>query len=51
MLIGSTLGISTSNGLRRGGWQPARAGWLVETRNPLTSAQLAQARKSPPTPA
>ena len=35
----------TSNGLRRGGWQPARAGWLVETRNPLTSAQLAQARQ------
>lgn len=35
----------TSEGLRRGGWQPARAGWLVEARNPPTSAQLAQARQ------
>ena len=35
----------TTNGLRRGGWQPARAGWLVEARNPPTSAQLAQARQ------
>ncbi|HEU4396815.1 MAG TPA: ABC transporter permease [Actinomycetota bacterium] len=35
----------TTNGLRREGWQPARAGWLVEARNPPTSAQLAQARQ------
>ena len=35
----------TTNGLRRGGWQPERAGWLVEARNPPTSAQLAQARR------
>jgi putative ABC transport system permease protein len=35
----------TINGLRRGGWQPARAGWLVETRRPPTGAQLAQARQ------
>jgi len=35
----------TTNGLRRGGWQPARAGWLVEARSPPTSEQLAQARQ------
>jgi putative ABC transport system permease protein len=35
----------TTHGLRRGGWQTARAGWLVEARNPLTSAQRAQARR------
>jgi putative ABC transport system permease protein len=41
----------TTNGLRRGGWRPARAGWLVEARNPPTSAQLAEARAgSRPTP-
>jgi putative ABC transport system permease protein len=31
--------------LRRGGWKPARAGWLVETDRPLASAQLATARQ------
>jgi len=35
----------TPNGLRRHGWKPARAGWLVETGRPLTSAQLARARE------
>jgi putative ABC transport system permease protein len=35
----------TPEGLRRGGWQPAPAGWLVETRRPPTSAQLTQARQ------
>jgi putative ABC transport system permease protein len=35
----------TPEGLRRGGWQPARAGWLVEARTPPTGAQLAQARQ------
>jgi len=35
----------TTDGLRRGGWQPAPAGWLVEARTPPTSAQLAQARQ------
>ena len=35
----------TTAGLRRGGWQPARVGWLVEARTPLTSDQLAQARQ------
>jgi putative ABC transport system permease protein len=35
----------TTNGLRRGGWRPAPAGWLVEARTPPTSAQLAQARE------
>jgi putative ABC transport system permease protein len=35
----------TTNGLRRGGWQPAPVGWLVEARTPPTSAQLAQARQ------
>jgi putative ABC transport system permease protein len=35
----------TTNGLRRGGWRPAPAGWLVEARNPPSGAQLAQARQ------
>jgi putative ABC transport system permease protein len=35
----------TTDGLRRRGWQPARAGWLVVTRDPPTGAQLAQARQ------
>ena len=35
----------TTDGLRRRGWQPAPAGWLVEAPNPPTSAQLAQARQ------
>jgi putative ABC transport system permease protein len=35
----------TTNGLRRGRWQPAPAGWLVQARTPPTSAQLAQARQ------
>jgi putative ABC transport system permease protein len=35
----------TAEGLRRGGWRPARAGWLVEARGPLTGAQVAQARR------
>ena len=39
------VSLLTTDGLRRGGWQPARAGWLVETRDPPTGAQLAQARQ------
>jgi putative ABC transport system permease protein len=35
----------TPEGLRRGGWQPARAGWLVKVRTPPTGAQLVQARQ------
>jgi putative ABC transport system permease protein len=35
----------TGNGLRRHGWQPRPAGWLVEARAPLTSAQVARARQ------
>ena len=31
-------------GLRRGGWEAVRAGWLVEAATPLTGTQLAQAR-------
>jgi len=34
----------TPDGLRGHGWQPARAGWLVDASRPLTSAQLAAAR-------
>jgi putative ABC transport system permease protein len=34
----------TQGGLRRGGWRPVRAGWLVEASGPLTSAQVAAAR-------
>jgi putative ABC transport system permease protein len=35
----------TPAALRRGGWKPARAGWLVETDRPLTSTQLTTARQ------
>jgi putative ABC transport system permease protein len=35
----------TTSGLRRGGWRPTPAGWLVEARTPPSSAQLAQARR------
>jgi putative ABC transport system permease protein len=31
-------------GLRRAGWQPRRAGWLIELGQPLTGAPLAAAR-------
>ena len=34
----------TATGLSRGGWQPAPAGWLVESARPLTSAQRLAAR-------
>jgi putative ABC transport system permease protein len=34
----------TLNGLRRHGWKQIPAGWLVESRRPLTSAQIADAR-------
>jgi putative ABC transport system permease protein len=34
----------TPAGLRRAGWQPRRAGWLIETGQPLTGGQLAAAR-------
>jgi putative ABC transport system permease protein len=35
----------TGNGLRRHGWQPRPAGWLVEARTPLTGAQVAKAHQ------
>jgi putative ABC transport system permease protein len=35
----------TPDSLRRHGWEPARAGWLVESGAPLTSSQLATARR------
>jgi putative ABC transport system permease protein len=34
----------TANGLHRRGWQQVPAGWLVESRRPLTSEQIAAAR-------
>jgi putative ABC transport system permease protein len=34
----------TPNGLRRHGWKQAAAGWLVESRRPLTGDQIAAAR-------
>jgi putative ABC transport system permease protein len=34
----------TLNGLRRHGWKQIPAGWLVESRTPLTSDQIADAR-------
>ena len=35
----------TSVGLRRHGWRPSPAGWLLEARTSLTSAQVARARQ------
>jgi putative ABC transport system permease protein len=35
----------TGEGLRRHGWQPRPAGWLVEAHAPLTGAQVARARQ------
>lgn len=35
----------TPDGLRRRGWKPTPSGWLVETSRPLTSQQVADARK------
>jgi putative ABC transport system permease protein len=35
----------TLNGLRRHGWKQVAAGWLVESRQPLTSDQIAAARE------
>jgi putative ABC transport system permease protein len=40
----SPISFITSSGLRRAGWQPRRAGWLIELRQPLTGAQHAAAR-------
>jgi putative ABC transport system permease protein len=34
----------TERGLEEGGWTAAPAGWLIETREPFTDAQLAAAR-------
>jgi putative ABC transport system permease protein len=34
----------TLGGLRRHGWKPVPSGWLVESRRPLTSEQIAAAR-------
>ena len=34
----------TTDGLRRYGWAPARAGWLVESARPLTDKQLTAGR-------
>jgi putative ABC transport system permease protein len=35
----------TVDGLRRHGWKPVTAGWLVESSRPLTSDQIADARE------
>jgi putative ABC transport system permease protein len=51
-LYGSAMGMSarnvafiTPNGLRRHGWKQIPGGWLVESRRPLTSDQIARARE------
>jgi putative ABC transport system permease protein len=46
-LFGSTKGpmFITPDGLRRRGWHRIAGGWLVESRPPLTSAQIAGARE------
>ena len=50
-LFGSAMGLSARNvafitpgGLRRHGWKQIPGGWLVESRRPLTSNQIADAR-------
>ena len=50
-LFGSAFGATkppmfiTLDGLRRRGWQQISAGWLVESSRPLTSDQIADARR------
>jgi putative ABC transport system permease protein len=51
-LFGSAFGIAarkvafiTPNGLRRHGWKQIPGGWLVESRRPLTTDQIAEARE------
>jgi putative ABC transport system permease protein len=51
-LLGSAMGLPaqklafiTPDGLRRHGWKQTPAGWLVESRRPLTSDQIANARQ------
>lgn len=39
------VGLITPNGLRRHGWRQMPAGWLVESKRFLTSAQIATARQ------
>jgi len=39
------LALITLDGLRRHGWKQTPAGWLVESKTPLTSDQIATARK------
>jgi putative ABC transport system permease protein len=41
---GRTVTFITLGGLRRLGWKQIPAGWLVESRKPLTSDQIADAR-------
>ena len=38
------MSLVTENAMRRHGWIPARAGWLVESSRPLTKEQVASAR-------
>jgi putative ABC transport system permease protein len=40
----SKLAFITPDGLRRHGWEQVPAGWLVQSRRPLTSGQTADAR-------
>ena len=51
-LFGSAMGMNaryvafiTANGLRRLGWTQIPGGWLVESKRPLTSDQIAEARE------
>jgi putative ABC transport system permease protein len=39
------VGFITRNGLQRHGWKQIPAGWLVESKRPLTSEQIAAARR------
>jgi putative ABC transport system permease protein len=44
VMPGRSVTFITPGGLRRLGWQQIPAGWMVETRKPLTSDQIADAR-------
>jgi putative ABC transport system permease protein len=45
VMPGRSVAFITVDGLRRRGWKQVPAGWLVESRRPLTSDQIADARE------
>jgi putative ABC transport system permease protein len=45
VMPGRSVAFITVDGLRRRGWKQIPAGWVVESRRPLTSEQIADARE------